>query len=124
MRSGSLHAALQRSEPTRKRVRASIQARFPPSRFCTHALSGTVAARASTYPVVTHWIVDTGALRSTESVCKATLMIVVSKTTARMPTISTLAVRVTFLSRRGVTGSMFLAMDAPCLDTWMYLRRE
>src|SRR5664279_1839037 len=96
MRLGAFHARLQAIDPTRNSTNANIHNRLPPNRDCAQPTNGIVTPSASRYPVLTHWIVDTAVSNCAASVCSATLTIVVSKTTASPPTISTVAILTTF----------------------------
>src|SRR3954447_23897426 len=72
-------------------------------------------ARASRYPVDTHWIVDSGDWRSSDRVSSATLTIVVSRIDMITPSTTTPATTQTSRGRGSPAGSPFLPFTSALL---------
>lgn len=104
MSDGASHATAHKTEPSRKISSPAIQATRDPNRVAAQPANGTATASASRYPVLTHWIVDTGTSRSRPSVSSAMVVIVVSRIGAIRPMITAHATR-------RVAGSMVWAGD-------------
>ena len=86
-------ATPHRHEPTMKRLSEVIQINLAPKRSTAHPVTGITMARASRYPVATHWMVVTETWKSRPSVARATATMVVSRIDMIDPRTTTVEVR-------------------------------
>ena len=76
-------------DPSRNRSSEASQTRLAPKRSLPHPVSGITLAKASMYPVSTHWMVEIDAAKSRPSVGIATFTIVRSRTVMIIPRTTT-----------------------------------
>jgi hypothetical protein len=84
-------AAPASTDPIMNTSRAVSQTRLAPNRSAAHPVSGITVAKASMYPVSTHWTAGIDARKVAPTVGIATLTIVRSRTVMIVPRMTTAA---------------------------------
>ena len=87
------HATPHRQDPMTNSETDVIHINFVPKRSTAQPVTGMTTAKASRYPVVTHWMVETDTWKSRASVSRATATIVVSRIAMIDPSTMTVETR-------------------------------
>ncbi len=93
MRELADHAIPQRQDPTTNSETDVIHINLAPKRSTAQPVTGMTTAKASRYPVVTHWMVETDTWKSRARVSSATATIVVSRMAMIDPSTMTVETR-------------------------------